>query len=502
MYFLFNLARHIVFTLLHQLASVRSSSRPGSVKVIPYGASHAKVKWSAPSTYEGKLTGYSVLYTQDRALVDRKWNKIRVNDRSTECVIKDLFRFVLYYIKVKPVFDDTITGQASDVIEFSLVEQEHSDQMMAKIDRVVTGIYPSIVQVYWRVPDLIDGKLFQYQIYYAKKPLNKNSKDLKVEVIDKNKKVDFDREKEFETKLFGLEPDTEYEFMIKVKSSDNMIGINSELFQYQTKPDKKSSSDQRRQSSDSRPDGLIGLIYLVFDFCLWTVLFVGKACILLSPIFFLYWVVPRHQGRKVSNLQKASQLFNRGEYEEARRYYKLALEHSTYPDDEQARIVYNVAVCSMRLFEFMSVVKWCRKAIKLDPDHLKSYKLMGDTFTTMKRFAEAVQVYEMLCVKDPSDENFTLLEWARLRVHGEQSEESEPEVDEPPKRGKTRDECFVILGLLNGSSQDLIKKAYRRKIMECHPDKHVNATREEKLMWDEKAKEINGAYTLLTSDLP
>ena len=44
----------------------------------------------------------------------------------------------------------------------------------------------------------------------------------------------------------------------------------------------------------------------------------------------------------------------------------------------------------------------------------------------------------------------------------------------------------------------MIKKAYRKKAIEWHPDKHANGTEEEKLAAEAKFKEIGEAYAILS----
>lgn len=54
---------------------------------------------------------------------------------------------------------------------------------------------------------------------------------------------------------------------------------------------------------------------------------------------------------------------------------------------------------------------------------------------------------------------------------------------------------YDILGVSKSASQDEIKKAYRKKAMEWHPDKHKGDKKAE-----EKFKEINGAYQTLSDE--
>lgn len=57
---------------------------------------------------------------------------------------------------------------------------------------------------------------------------------------------------------------------------------------------------------------------------------------------------------------------------------------------------------------------------------------------------------------------------------------------------------YEVLGIAKGASEDEIKKAYRKAAMKYHPDKFSNATDKEKKDAEDKFKEINEAYQVLS----
>ncbi|MBR8700580.1 Chaperone protein DnaJ [Fusobacterium sp. DD29] len=57
---------------------------------------------------------------------------------------------------------------------------------------------------------------------------------------------------------------------------------------------------------------------------------------------------------------------------------------------------------------------------------------------------------------------------------------------------------YEVLGIAKGASDDEIKKAYRKAAMKYHPDKFSNATEKEKKDAEEKFKEVNEAYQVLS----
>lgn len=57
---------------------------------------------------------------------------------------------------------------------------------------------------------------------------------------------------------------------------------------------------------------------------------------------------------------------------------------------------------------------------------------------------------------------------------------------------------YEVLGIAKGSSETEIKKAYRKAAMKYHPDKYTSATEKEKQEAEEKFKEVNEAYQVLS----
>ncbi len=62
----------------------------------------------------------------------------------------------------------------------------------------------------------------------------------------------------------------------------------------------------------------------------------------------------------------------------------------------------------------------------------------------------------------------------------------------------TKKDFYEVLGLSKGASEDEIKKAYRKKAMQYHPDKVSQGTEAEKKEAEKNFKEINEAYQVLS----
>lgn len=60
-----------------------------------------------------------------------------------------------------------------------------------------------------------------------------------------------------------------------------------------------------------------------------------------------------------------------------------------------------------------------------------------------------------------------------------------------------KNKYYSTLGVAEGASQEEIKKAYRNKAREYHPDKHAQSTEAQKVEAEKKFKEVNEAYEKL-----
>ena len=58
----------------------------------------------------------------------------------------------------------------------------------------------------------------------------------------------------------------------------------------------------------------------------------------------------------------------------------------------------------------------------------------------------------------------------------------------------TEDDYYKTLGVERNASIETIKKAFKKKALECHPDKHANSTKEVKEENEKKMKELSQAY--------
>lgn len=119
----------------------------------------------------------------------------------------------------------------------------------------------------------------------------------------------------------------------------------------------------------------------------------------------------------------------------------------------------------------------------------------------MENYDDAVRDYETALKLDKSHETKSALKDAKLQL----------------KKSKRKD-YYKILGINKSATEDEIKKAYRKRgekfdrvkdfryvnyslvlaALVHHPDRHANATEDEKKEEEKKFKEVGEAYTILS----
>ncbi|XP_006822425.1 dnaJ homolog subfamily C member 7-like, partial [Saccoglossus kowalevskii] len=123
----------------------------------------------------------------------------------------------------------------------------------------------------------------------------------------------------------------------------------------------------------------------------------------------------------------------------------------------------------------------CTKAIELDDKYVKAYLRRAKCYTDSEKYEEAVRDYEKVYQMDKNRENRRLLEKAKLELNKSK-----------------RKNYYKILGVEKNASKDAIKKAYKKRALKHHPDRHANASDEERKQNEIKFKEIGEAYGVLS----
>ncbi|RWS15316.1 dnaJ subfamily C member 7-like protein [Dinothrombium tinctorium] len=133
--------------------------------------------------------------------------------------------------------------------------------------------------------------------------------------------------------------------------------------------------------------------------------------------------------------------------EEAYNIYTSALKIDPLNNLTNAKLYFNRAVVSAKRKNLNEAVEDCTKAIKLDENYIKAYLKRAKLYSDLEMYEEYY---------------------------------------------------YKILGISKNATEADIKKAYRKRAMLHHPDRHSNAPEEVKREQEKKFKELGEAYNVLT----
>lgn len=176
-----------------------------------------------------------------------------------------------------------------------------------------------------------------------------------------------------------------------------------------------------------------------------------------------------------------NKLFKVGKFREAHKLYTEALEIDPLNADINSKLLYNRALMNSKIGSIRDAIADCNVALKTNPAYLKVILLRAKCHTDMENYEESVKDYEAALKIERTIEIKNALKEAKIAL----------------KRSKRKD-YYKILGIDKRASDDEIKKAYRKRALVHHPDRHASASEEEKREQEKKFKEIGEAYAVLS----
>ncbi|KAL1123908.1 hypothetical protein AAG570_001678, partial [Ranatra chinensis] len=179
--------------------------------------------------------------------------------------------------------------------------------------------------------------------------------------------------------------------------------------------------------------------------------------------------------------EEGNDAFNKGQNQEAYKLYTTALSIDPENVSTNAKLYFNRATVSSKLGKLSEAISDCTLALKLDPDYLKALLRRAKCNMDLGQYKEAVQDYEKALRMDKSPDIKTKLNEAKFELKKSQ-----------------RKDYYKILGIDKNASAEDVKKAYRKRALVYHPDRHVNASESEKKEQEIKFKEVGEAYGILS----
>lgn len=179
----------------------------------------------------------------------------------------------------------------------------------------------------------------------------------------------------------------------------------------------------------------------------------------------------------------ANRSFEEENYREARDHFTVALKITPKSYKLIPKLLYNLAFANSKIGNIRSAIRDCTNAM-LNKQMFSSFlKLRADCFKAMRNFEKCVEDYENLLKIERSNEVENLLKEAKIALQRSQS-----------------DNFYDILDMNKNASKNEIKKAYKKLALIHHPDKHSDASNDEKLEQEEIFKKVNQAHDVLANE--
>lgn len=180
--------------------------------------------------------------------------------------------------------------------------------------------------------------------------------------------------------------------------------------------------------------------------------------------------------------EEGNAAFNSGKFSEAYDLYTQALTIDPKTKSTNAKLYFNRATVAARLKKLKESIDDCTQALNLDEKYLKAQLRRAKSYMELEMYEEAVRDYEAINKSDRTNMEYRqLLQNAKLEL----------------KKSKRKD-YYKILGIARGASDEEIKRAYRKRALAHHPDRHSGSSEEEKREHEKKFKEIGEAYGVLS----
>lgn len=174
-------------------------------------------------------------------------------------------------------------------------------------------------------------------------------------------------------------------------------------------------------------------------------------------------------------------MYKSGKCRDAHKLYTEALEIDPLNTEINSKLFCNRALMNTKIGNIRDAITDSTSALSINPTYLKALLLRAKCYTDMENYEESVKDYEAAFKIEKTHEIKQALKEAKMLL----------------KKSKRKD-YYKILGIDKHASDDEIKKAYRKRALVHHPDRHASASDDEKREQEKKFKEVGEAYAILS----
>jgi len=184
--------------------------------------------------------------------------------------------------------------------------------------------------------------------------------------------------------------------------------------------------------------------------------------------------------------EEATALFTTGKYKEARiKFLDCMAQVKAFDFSNntiESKMSMNLSLIAFKLGETDEALTLVNRAVELNGSYLKALLHRAQVHKAKEMFDEAVRDFETAQKIDPRNTHYRkYIQDTKLAA----------------KRAKRKD-YYKILGVDKNATPDEVKKAYKKRALIHHPDRHSNATESVQKEQEKQFKELGQAYEVLS----
>jgi DnaJ family protein C protein 7 len=183
----------------------------------------------------------------------------------------------------------------------------------------------------------------------------------------------------------------------------------------------------------------------------------------------------------IKRMEEGNEAYNEGRFSEAYTTYTEALKLDPKNPVNKKLFLNRALVCS-KICRLTEAVADCTSALQISKNYPNALLVRAQCYMDLGDFNKAVRDYKTAFDIDKCPETRRLLEDAESALENSKHKN-----------------YYTIFGVARNASTEEIRKAYKRKALIHHPDRHVNASEAEIKEQERKFKEVGEAFATLSS---
>lgn len=147
-------------------------------------------------------------------------------------------------------------------------------------------------------------------------------------------------------------------------------------------------------------------------------------------------------------------------------------------------------MCS-KLNRIHQTIEDCSDSLKINRKYYKAILLRAQCYKQLCKYKESIKDYKAALKIQKTDD-------IKCELAQAESEYANIKYNEYKRRQKPKKNHYQVLNINETASDDDIRRAYKNLAKIHHPDRHANATEDDKRKQTEIFKEISNAYEVLS----